>query len=208
MRLHLHVEVERRRVVVIGGGAAGVEKTRRFVDAGADVTVVDPNPSADLDPGAHVVRRPFEADDVLGAWLVVIATRDPAVNDFVQRAADAADTWVNRADLPDGGSVALGAVVRRGRVEIGITTGGVSPSLARWLRDRVEMTLPEHVADLAEIVADRARRGGGRGHRGLPFDEALAALERGDRQRAIDLLDAVPTQVATNEPASEGSPPA
>lgn len=195
-------------MVVVGGGAAGVEKARQLVGAGADVTVVDPSPSADLDPAARVERRSFERDDVLGAWLIVIATDDADTNDAVQRAADAAGVWVNRADLPDGGGVSLGAVVRRGRVEIGITTGGASPSLARWLRDRVEAAVPMQIADLAEILAARARRGGSRRHRGLPFDDALAALERGDRQRAVELLDTEPTQVATNAATCDGSPPA
>lgn len=208
MRLHLHVEVTGRSVVVVGGGGAGVEKVQRLVHAGAEVTVIDPSPSADLAAAARVVRREFQAGDVLGAWLVVVATGDAGLNDAVQRAADAAGIWVNRADLADGGGVTFGAVVRRGYVEVGVTTGGASPSLARWVRDRVESALPAEVGDLAEILAGRARRGGRRGHRGLAFDDALAALEQGDRQRAVELVDADSTQVATNAAIAEGSPPA
>lgn len=208
MRVHLHVEVAGRRVVVIGGGTAGLEKVERLIEAGAEVTVIDPDPAGELPAEARVLQRAFEGDDVLGAWLVVVATSDPDVNERVQRAADAAGVWVNRADRSDGGGASFAAVVRRGRVEVGVTTGGASPSLSRWVRDRIDAALAPEVAELAELLAARPRAGSGRSHRGLPFDDVLAALARGDRQRAVTLLSVDDTQVRTNDASADGSPPA
>jgi siroheme synthase-like protein len=189
VRLLLHTDVAGRRVVVVGGGVAGLEKVRRLVAAGADVTVVDPSPSAEVAAeGVNLERRPFTPVDLQGAWLAVAATGDPTVDAAVGEAADAAGVWVNRADRADGGAVAFGAVVDRGPVQVGVTTGGVSPALARWVRDRIDAALPSAVGTLAELLARRPRTDGGRGHRDLPLDDALAALDAGEPDRAAALL--------------------
>lgn len=186
--LLLNVDVAGRRVLVVGHGRAGREKVDRLLAAGARVRVVDPAPEGWLDERVEWVRRPFRSEDVDGAWLVVAATGDPGVDAAVQRAADAAGVWVTRSDRRDGGGVSFAATLDRGPVTIGVATGGTSPTLARWLRDRIAAAVPEEVADLARLLADRSRRGGRRHHRGLPLDDALDALVRGDEEAARRLL--------------------
>lgn len=190
MRAHLVVDLAGREVVVVGCGAAGAEKVERLVAAGAKVTAIDPAPGVlgDL-AGVVRVRRPFEAADVDGAWLVVAATGDDAVNGEVVAAAEQFGVWVSRSDRADGGSVAFAAAVDRGRVQIGVSTGGISPSLARWVRDRIDQALPPAVGEVARLLADLPRRDGSRRHRGIDFDAVLAAVEAGDVVRARTLLE-------------------
>lgn len=80
-------------------------------------------------------------------------------------------------------------MVRRGRVEVGVTTGGASPSLARWVRDRIDAALPAELAHLADLLAVRPRTAGRREHRSVPIDAVLDALSRGDHGEAERLLD-------------------
>lgn len=134
------------------------------------------------------VRRPFEPCDVEGAWLVVAATDRQAVNDAVVTAAERVGAWVVRADRTDGGGLAFAAVMERGPVQIGVSTGGLSPSLARWIRDRIDRAVPPAVETMAQLLAEVPRRDGRRGHRGIDFDEVLAAIEAGDENRAQMLL--------------------
>lgn len=191
MGLHLHADVRDRLIVVIGGGVAGCEKVRRLVSAGAVVTVVDPSPARELESlEVSLERREFQDSDVVGAWLVVAATGDEAVNDKVERAATAAGVWVNRADKRDGGGIAFAALIERGQVTVGVLTGGSSPTLARWVRDRIEAALPTEVGALAALLSRRPRMTGRRGHRALPLDEALSAMMAGDPERAAKLLEA------------------
>lgn len=181
--------------------------------AGANVTVIDP--ALDVLPAAQrVVRvyRPFEPGDVQGAWLVVAATGDERVNDAVASAAIEAGVWVTRADRADGGDVAFAATLERGRVQIGVSTGGLSPSLARWLRDRIGDAIPTAVEMMAELLSDVPRVAGRRGHRGVDFDAVLEAIDGGDLARARELLENRPArqaaQVSTNATTRDGSPPA
>ncbi len=202
MALLLNVDVAGRLVVVVGCGPAGQEKVDRLLAAGAQVRVVDPVPPAAVVDGVEVVARAFLPGDVDGAWLVVAATGRPDVDDAVQAAADAAGTWLTRADRRDGAGVSFAATVERPPVMVGVSTGGASPAFARWLRDRIASAVPEEVGQLVAMLADRPRRAGRRGHRDLPFDDALDALVAGDVDRARALLSA---PAGDGEPGSSGA---
>ncbi|WP_299263252.1 precorrin-2 dehydrogenase/sirohydrochlorin ferrochelatase family protein [Halorientalis sp.] len=133
-------------VLVFGGGSVGARKARRFTRE-ADVIVVSPA-FADTDfGGAERVRAAPDTDDVTD-WvadadpaLVVAATDDGELNGAIERAARDAGALVNRTDEHgerDSGSVVVPATVRDGPVTVAISTGGTSPALSRYLRQRIE----------------------------------------------------------------------
>jgi precorrin-2 dehydrogenase / sirohydrochlorin ferrochelatase len=127
-----------RRCVVVGGGAVAARKVRGLLAAGAAVTVVAPEVGdAVRNAGVEVHARGYRSDDLAGAWLVVAATDDPAVNDAVARDCGAAGVLVNRADDGAGGSVSLPAVRSWAGTVLTVSTGGHSPAFARWLADHL-----------------------------------------------------------------------
>jgi siroheme synthase-like protein len=101
---------------------------------------------------------------VAGYRLAVAATGDPAVNQQVYDDGEAAGVWVNSADDPDRCSVTLPARVDRGRLLVTVSTGGHSPAVAAWVRDRLAGELgPEYdtlVGMLSEARNEVLRRGG------------------------------------------------
>ena len=80
----------------------------------------------------------FEASDLEGAFLVIAATSAPGVNQEVYRAAEAAGILCNAVDDPERCDFYYGAVVRRGALQIAISTEGRSPALAQRLRRDLE----------------------------------------------------------------------
>jgi siroheme synthase-like protein len=139
------------------------------------VTVVAPTVEADIEPLAKVERRPYEPGEVAGYRLAVAATDDPAVNRQVFLDGEAAGVWVNSADDPANCSFTLPAVLREGPITVTVATGGRSPALAGWLRDRIgEVVGPEHVV-LLELLAERreALRSEGIATEGLSWQQAL-----------------------------------
>lgn len=190
MRLHLQVDIADRSVLVVGAGRAGAEKVRRLAAAGACVTVVDPAiPDESLADVAEVLRRAFEPGDVKDKWLVVAAADSDEVNAAVEAVATAAGVWVTRADRPDGGRVAFAASLTRGRVEVAVSTGGASPALARWVRDRVDEALPPELEVVADLLAETRRENSPRRHRSASIDDALAAVRAGDLDAARRLTN-------------------
>jgi len=152
------LRLDGRRVLLVGGGTVAAAKLDGLLAAGARVTVVAPEISPEVRrPGVEIHERPFEADDVDGAWWVVAAA-PPDVNRQVQTAAHARQVFVNAVDDPVHADAYLGGVVRRADVTIAISTGGRAPALAGLLREALDVWLPTDLGEWLD-AADEARRG-------------------------------------------------
>jgi precorrin-2 dehydrogenase / sirohydrochlorin ferrochelatase len=144
-------------VLVVGGGDVAARKVSGLVAAGAVVTVVAPQVAEAIASSdrCRVERRAYRRGEAAGYRLVIAATDDSEVNQAVHDDAEAAGVWVNVADEPPRCSFFLPAVARDGPVVVAVSTGGASPALAGWLRDR--LALPEGVgAVAAQLAAERA----------------------------------------------------
>ena len=158
----LFVELGGRSCVVLGGGTVAERKVAGLLEAGAMVTVVSPTLTpllAELVRAGRVahIERGYAPGDLAGASLAFAATDDGAINAAVAHEGRARGVWVNAADDPAHCDAILPAVIRRGAITIAVGTGGASPALARAVRERVELALPEAYGALAEM-AGRVRR--------------------------------------------------
>jgi precorrin-2 dehydrogenase len=149
------LDLRGRDCLVVGGGRVALEKARGLLECDAHVTVVAPEVEPELRASDVTVHeRPFTHSDVVGRFLVIAATSDRAVNSAVSSAAEQRHTLCNVADDPELCNFILPAVVRRGPIAVGVSTGGASPALAQRIRDDVDDLLtPEH-AELAERLAE------------------------------------------------------
>ncbi len=163
------------RCLVVGGGRVALGKVRGLLEAGADVTVVAPEVVDELDELGRageitIERRRYERGEATGYRLAVTATGDPEFDGAVFEDAEAAGVWINAADDPAHCSFTVPARVRRGPLLVTFATGGQSPALAAWLRERFEAELgPEYeqlLAMLAEARADLVARGQSTEHPG------------------------------------------
>jgi uroporphyrin-III C-methyltransferase/precorrin-2 dehydrogenase/sirohydrochlorin ferrochelatase len=144
------------RVVVVGGGTVAASKLDGLLAAGARVTVVSPQVVDSIRRRATVIEAAFDPAHLAGArWVVAAAT--PEVNRAVAAAATARGLFCNAVDDPAVATAYLGGVVRRGDVEIAISTGGTAPALAGLLREALDAVLPEDLARWTD-VANEARR--------------------------------------------------
>lgn len=152
----VNLVVAGRRCVVVGGGEVAARKVDGLLAAGADVIVVAPSvdPSIRSRGEVAILERPYRAGDLDGAWLAIAATDDPKVNRQVHNDGEALRVWVNAADDPGSCSFTLPAVLRRGPVQIAVSTGGHSPALAAWIRSQIGEILGPEVALLAEWLSE------------------------------------------------------
>lgn len=152
----LFVDFTDKKVVIFGGGAVGERKAAYF--AGADVTVVSREFSEGLRAmsGVRLVSSDVTANAVLGlidgAFLVVAATGDPALNRVIARVAGDAGIMVNSAE--GGSDVILPAKIVQGDIMIAISTGGRSPAMARYLRQRLEESLGNELSDMVRLQSE------------------------------------------------------
>jgi len=171
----VNLVVEGRPVLVVGGGRVAAGKVRRLVESGADVTVVAPDVVADITAlGVRVEQRPYRRGEVAGYRLVITAT-GTEVDGQVFEDAETAEVWVNAADDPAHCSFTLPAVARRGAIQVAVSTGGLSPAMASWLRARFEEELTPELEALLQLLHDEreALRSQGTPTEGLAWREAL-----------------------------------
>lgn len=174
--------------LVVGGGPVAARKAAALVEAGGRVTVVAPATCEELERlDVAVERRRYQAGEAAGYRLVVTATGLDDVDAAVAADAEAAGVLVNAADAPDACRFYLPAVVRRGSVTVAVSTGGASPYLAGWLRDRVAEVVGPEFAALADLLAgerEAIRASGGSTERvdwaALVDDELVRLVAAGD----------------------------
>ena len=169
-----------RRCVVVGAGRIAARKIEALLAAGADVHVVAPKLGDRVrawrdDERIDADEREFEASDLDGAWLATAATDDLAVNHAVFEAGAERRVWVNAADDPDNCSFTLMSVVRRGDLVVTVGTGGRSPALAAWLKERFTAELGPEYETLLELLSEarEAVRADGRSTEDADWKRAL-----------------------------------
>jgi precorrin-2 dehydrogenase/sirohydrochlorin ferrochelatase len=132
---------ERITAVVIGGGSVGTRKALALADAGAQVRVVAPVVSAELDEaeGLHrivIVRDVYRNTHLENATLVIAATDSREVNARIALDANTRGKLVNITDHPDEGNFHSMATHQAGDIVIAVTAGGV-PGAAARIRDAI-----------------------------------------------------------------------
>jgi precorrin-2 dehydrogenase/sirohydrochlorin ferrochelatase len=156
----IFLDLSGRRCVVVGGGEVASRKARKLLQARAEVVVISPEITPELGSVAvEVHRRLYEEGDLDNAYLAFAATDSREVNAAVAREAKERGIPVNVADKPSEGDFALPSTLRRGRLQVAVSTGGASPALARRIKDELEESFgPEWSGLVEELHA--ARRNG------------------------------------------------
>jgi len=139
----MFVKLAGRPCLVVGAGKVGEPKIGGLIDTGARIRVVAIEASPAVrewarDGKVELELRPFSADDLDGVFLTVVATTSSRLNESIYREAQRRGMLCNVVDVPDCCDFFYPAVVRRGDLQIAISTAGQSPSLAQKLRQQLE----------------------------------------------------------------------
>ncbi|PFO01191.1 siroheme synthase [Bacillus sp. AFS076308] len=150
------LQLDGKKVVVIGGGRVAERKVRGLLGTGAQVVVISPEATGEiqtlfLDGKIVWEKKFFLAEDLRGAALIFAATDDKDINQSVKSLAEK-HQLVTVADDPDISDFHLPAHVQRGRLSIAVSTGGASPILAKKLRAELEQLFDERYEEYLEFL--------------------------------------------------------
>ena len=181
----LFIDLNDKTVLVVGGGPVAARKARVLLDYGPRVLVCAPRfvPELEQLSGAELLRQPFVPDLLEGVSLAIAATDDRVLNRTVAQLCRKRAIPVNVADSREESTFLFPAVVRRGRLSVGISTGGASPAAAAYVRRTLEGQLPESLEPILDWLEDQRKKGKDTlppSRRRSWFSRLLsAALERG-----------------------------
>ncbi len=157
----IFLKLESRPVLVVGAGAIAEGKIEGLVAERAAVSVIAPDATAQIRQWAtsgviQWEQRPYRPGDLEGKFLVIVSTSSPEVNAQVFSDAQAKGILCNAVDDPKNCDFYYAAVVKRGDLQIAISTAGRSPALAQRIRQELEQQFgPEYEAWVAELGKHR-----------------------------------------------------
>ena len=158
------LKLEKKPVLVVGGGPVALRRIEKLLSSEASVTVVSPSVVRGLkdliDSGKlRWIQRKFESSDLDGAALVFLAAGDPGLVEILKRETQARGIWLSSAEDESASDFHVPATLLRDDVQIAVSTGGASPLGAARLRDAIAQWLdarPELVD--SAIATGRAGR--------------------------------------------------
>jgi uroporphyrin-III C-methyltransferase/precorrin-2 dehydrogenase/sirohydrochlorin ferrochelatase len=175
--LPIFLKLEGRRGLLIGAGNVAVEKIGSLLATGLKLRVIAPRARDEIRQLANEgtiewIQRAFEPSDLDGSFLAIAATDSAEVNAAVYREAVARGILVNSVDDPPHCDFYFGSVVRRGTLQIAISTAGESPAVAQRLRREIDEQLPEKLGAWLENLGQLRR-------------EVLATHPRGEARKSL-----------------------
>jgi len=157
------LKIASRKCLVVGAGQIGEEKIRGLLAAGAYVRVVAPHATDRVQAWAREDKvqwdaRAFRNSDLAGMFLVVAATSSPELHKRIYKLAGLRKVLCNVVDDPEHCDFYYGSVVRRGALQIAISSGGHSPALSQRIRKQLERQFTaEYELWLEELGETRKR---------------------------------------------------
>jgi len=182
----MFMKLEGRQCLVVGAGKVGEPKIGGLLETGARISVVALDASPAVREWARLGKidlelRPFTASDLDGAFLAVVATSSRTLNERVYHEAQKRGVLCNVVDVPDLCDFFYPAVVRRGELQIAVSTAGQSPSLAQKIRQQLEKQFgPGYATWVAELGETRK----------------LILASDLDKERKLDLLHSLASREA------------
>lgn len=189
----MFMKLERRRCLVVGAGKVGEPKISGLLETGAHVRVVALDATTAIREWAQAGKielevRAFSADDLDGVFLAVVATSSRTLNERIYREAQKRGVLCNVVDVPDLCDFFYPSVVRRGDLQIAVSTAGQSPSLAQKIRKQLEKQFgPAYAAWVAELGETRR----------------LVLASDLDKERKLELLHSLASREAVEAAMAE-----
>ena len=191
----MFLKLEGKRCLVVGAGKVGEPKIGGLIDTGARICVIALQASQTVRSWAEAGKislelRAFDARDLDGTFLVVVAMASRALNGTIYREAQRRGVLCNVVDVPEYCDFYYPAVVRRGDLQIAISTNGQSPSLSQKLRQQLEQQFgPGYAQWVAELGETRR----------LVLSSGL------DRERKSELLHSLASREAVKAALAESA---
>ena len=189
----MFLKLEGKQVVVVGAGKVGESKIAGLLETGARIRVIAREATGLVRDWARrgtveLELRPFVASDLDGAFLVVVATSSRTLNERVCQEAQKRGVLSNVVDVPDLCDFFYPSVVRRGDLQIAVSTAGQSPSLAQKIRQQLEKQFGPGYAEWVAKLGETRR---------------LILASDLDDQRKLDLLHSLASREAVEAALAE-----
>ncbi len=149
------VDLTGKEGLVVGGGAVALRKLEKLLPYGPHLTAAAPAflPEIQMMESVTCLETPFTYTLLQGKDFVIAATDDLSLNRRIAAFCREKGILVNVVDDQESCTFLFPALVKRGELSVGISTGGASPSAAVYLKERISEALPERFGEILDYLA-------------------------------------------------------
>lgn len=148
-----YIDIEKKNILVVGGGAVALRKVEKLLPFNPVITVVSPEICNEIVKlGVKTVKRVFADSDLDGVFCVISATNNSQVNEHIYRLCSEKNIPVNTVDDKERCTFIFPALVKENGITAGITTSGKSPVYAKYVKEQLIQLLENINADTVEVL--------------------------------------------------------
>ncbi|GGI01591.1 MULTISPECIES: NAD(P)-binding protein [Mammaliicoccus] len=152
----LNIDLTNKQIKVIGGGKIAERRVKALLDSDATIHVISPDLTANLyqlylDEKIIWYKKSFESKDLDNAELIISATNQEEVNDVIKKSAPI-HSLINMVGDAQGGNVIFPGTLKRGKLQISVTSTGASPKLVSNILNDLDKQYPIDYAEYVDFL--------------------------------------------------------
>ncbi len=175
----IFLKLDQLETLVVGAGNVGLEKLQSLLSNSPDakITIIAPEIKDEIrelvakHPSCKIIERSFEETDLNNKDLVILATKNRQLHENIKRIAKQKGIIANVADTPDLCDFYLGSIVQKGSLKIAISTNGLSPTIAKRIKEVINEMIPKEMESVLQNMTTIRQRLNG------SFEEKVKQLD-------------------------------
>lgn len=144
MHLPIFFDIKDRHIYIVGGGRIALRKAARLMEYQPRLTVISPifnDGFIELKGNVQLIRDNYKAEYIIDPFMVIAATDNDAVNDQISSYCKKQNIPCNRVDCVGKSDFYIPGILKRGDLQIGVSTGGKSPVMTKSILKRIDHML-------------------------------------------------------------------
>ena len=154
----LGIALTPKRTLLIGAGKVAAQKARVLDSLDFAYEIVAESRLDAYFESKELRLKPFEDADAEGFEVIIDATGNEHVTNRLVALKPRLHFWLNVVDVPELCDFYFSALTRRGDIQVAVSSGGSSPTLAQVIRDKIERLLPRELTSLIERLKNERKK--------------------------------------------------
>lgn len=148
------IDLSGKEGLIVGGGVVALRKIEKLLPFGPKLTVAAPSFQKEIEEIKEIslLKKPFSEEMVDGKYFVVAATDHKELNHRIFRLCEERNILINAVDDKEACTFIFPSLVKKGKLTVGISTGGASPSAAMYIKDHLNQWVPEAFDEILDFL--------------------------------------------------------
>jgi len=153
------LKLDNCKILVIGGGNIASEKIKKLLDFTKEITIIAPKISDSVktiidNNNLEFKQRSYNKGDIKGFFIVVVAVDDISLQKEIYNECQNYNILCNSVDSVEYCNFIFPSYTKKGVLTVAFSTSGVSPSMAKYLRQAIEAIIPDSIVDFLEEMRE------------------------------------------------------